>query len=145
MQNLSYSSRRTIEYKDYDTIPTQGNASDFITQALEDNYDAAAKKENYISYIAGRPRAQHTGNHALFTSSSETLTLSKAAEKIAHHPGNVWLPIISLQREDATRLGHDDAERWKSLLTGYAMEISFLPIGDRTTWALSMSTPSRCS
>ena len=46
------------------------------------------------------------------------------AEEIAHHPGNVWLPIISLRREDAARLGYDDAERWKSLLTGYAMEIA---------------------
>ena len=117
-------SRGTFEYEDYAAAPTRGNAADFITRALEDNYDAAAKKVNYISYIASRPRAQRTGNHALFTGSDETLTLPKVAEEIAHHPGNVWLPIISLRREDASRLGYDDAERWKSLLTGYAMEIA---------------------
>lgn len=117
-------SRGTFEYEDYAAAPTRGNASDFITRALEDNYDRAAKKENYVQYIAGRPRAQRTGAHALFTGSDESLTLTQVAEEIAHHPGNVWLPIISLRREDAARLGYDDAERWKSLLTGYAMEMA---------------------
>ena len=117
-------SRGTFEYEDYAAAPTRGNASEFISRALEDNYDRAAKKENYVQYIAGRPRAQRTGAHALFTGSDESLTLSQVAEEIAHHPGNVWLPIISLRREDAARLGYDDAERWKSLLTGYAMEMA---------------------
>ena len=117
-------SRGTFEYEDYAAAPTRGNASDFITRALEDNYDRAAKKENYVQYIAGRPRAQRRGSHALFNGSDETLTLSRVAEEIAHHPGNVWLPIISLRREDAARLGYDDAERWKCLLTGCAMEMA---------------------
>lgn len=99
-------SRGTFEYEDYAAAPTQGNAADFITRALEDNYDAAAKKENYISYIASRPRAQRTGSHALFTGTDESPPLSKVAEEIADHPGNVWLPIISLRREDAARLGY---------------------------------------
>ena len=46
------------------------------------------------------------------------------AEEVAHHPGSVWLPILSLRREDAARLGYDDAERWKCLLTGCAMEMA---------------------
>ena len=117
-------SRGTFEYEDYAAALTRGNASEFISRTLEDNYDRAAKKENYVQYIAGRPRAQRTGAHALFTSSDESLTLSQVAKEIAHHPGNVWLPIISLRREDAARLGYDDAERWKSLLTGYAMEMA---------------------
>ncbi len=117
-------SRGTFEYEDYAAAPTRGNASEFITRALEDNYDRAAKKENYVQYIAGRPRAQRRGSHALFTGSDETLTLSQVAEEIAHHPGSVWLPIISLRREDAARLGYDDAERWKCLLTGCAMEMA---------------------
>ena len=69
-------SRGTFEYEDYAAAPTRGNAADFITRALEDNYDAAAKKENYISYIASRPRAQRTGSHALFTGSDESPPLS---------------------------------------------------------------------
>ena len=117
-------SRGTFEYEDYAAAPTRGNASEFIRRALEDNYDRAAKKENYVQYIAGRPRAQRRGSHALFTGSDETLALSQVTEEISHHPGNVWLPIISLRREDAARLGYDDAERWKSLLTEFAMEMA---------------------
>lgn len=117
-------SRGMFEYEDYLAAPTRGNASEFITRALEDNYDQTAKKENYVSYIAGRPRAQRTGDHALFTASDDPLVLSRIADEVAHHPGNVWLPIISLRREDAARLGHDNAEKWKQLMTGYAMEMA---------------------
>ena len=117
-------SRGLFEYEDYDAAPTRGNASEFITRALEDNYDQAAKKENYIQYIAHRPRAQRTGAHALFTGSDESLTLARVAEEIAQHTGSVWLPILSLRREDAARLGYDDAGRWKELLTVYAAEMA---------------------
>lgn len=117
-------SRGLFEYEDYAAAPTRGNASEFITRALEDNYDQAAKKENYIQYIAHRPRAQRTGAHALFTGSDESLTLARVAEEIAQHTGSVWLPILSLRREDAARLGYDDAGRWKELLTVYAAEMA---------------------
>ena len=90
----------------------------------ESDYDLAARKENYVQYIASRPRAQRTGAHALFNASGKPLTLSKVAEEVANHPGSVWLPILSLRREDAARLGYDDAGRWKDLLTGYAMEMA---------------------
>ena len=117
-------SRGLFEYEDYLASPTRGNASEFITRALEDNYDSLAKKENYISYIASRPRAQRTGAHALFTGSDDPLTLSQIADEVAHHPGKVWLPIISLRREDAARLGYEDAARWRELLNSYAVEMA---------------------
>lgn len=117
-------SRGLFEYEDYQTAPTRANASEFITRALEDNYDQLAKRDNYVSYIASRPRAQRTGGHALFTGTDDPLVLSNIADEVAHHPGNVWLPIISLRREDAARLGYDDAGRWRELLTGYAMEMA---------------------
>ena len=102
-------SRGMFEYEDYQTAPTRGNASEFITRALEDNYDQIAKRDNYVSYIASRPRAQRAGAHALFTGTDDPLVLSNVADEVAHHPGNVWLPIISLRREDAARLGCNDA------------------------------------
>ena len=117
-------SRGLFEYEDYQTAPTRGNASEFITRALEDNYDQIAKRDNYVSYIASRPRAQRTGAHALFNGSDDPLVLSNIADEVAHHPGNVWLPIISLRREDAARLGYDDAGQWKNLIAGYAMEMA---------------------
>ena len=104
--------------------PTQGNASEFITRALEDNADQISKRENYVDYIASRPRAQRRGSHALFTDTDEPLVLSQIADAVAHHPGNIWLPIISLRREDAARLGYDDAAQWRELLTGFAPEMA---------------------
>ena len=72
-------SRGMFEYEDYQTAPTRGNASEFITRALEDNYDQIAKRDNYVSYIASRPRAQRAGAHALFTGSDAPLVLSQIA------------------------------------------------------------------
>ncbi len=42
--------------------------------------------------------------------------LSQVAEKVAEHTGNIWAPIISMRREDATRLGYDNASAWIALL-----------------------------
>jgi len=113
-----------FEYGDYKSSPTRAAASEFITRAIEDNYDQIAKRENYVSYIAQRPRAERLGAHGLFNGTGDTLVLSRIAEEVANHPGNVWLPIISLRREDAARLGYDSAERWRTLLRSYATELA---------------------
>ncbi len=86
--------------------------------------DDAAKRENYVSYIAQRPRAERLGAHGLFNGTGDALELSKIAEEVANHPGNVWLPIISLRREDAARLGYDNARQWQALLSNYAPQIA---------------------
>ena len=112
------------EYADYQESPTRGHASEFITRAIEDNLDQISKMENYVDYIAKLPRAQRFGSHGLFTGSNEPLTLSKVQDEVAHHPGTVWLPVISLRREDAARLGFDNAERWKSFLSSYSVEMA---------------------
>lgn len=112
------------EYADYQESPTRGNASEFITRAIEENLDQIAKMENYVDYIAKRPRAQRFGAHGLFNGSNEPLTLSRIQDEVAHHPGTVWLPVISLKREDAARLGFDNAEGWKSFLASYSVEMA---------------------
>lgn len=117
-------SKGLFEYDDFQSAPTQGNASEFIARALEDNLDRVAKKENYLDYIAQRPRAQKIGTHGLFSNSDEPIVLSQIADTVAHHPGTVWLPIISLRREDAARLGYDNAEQWKTLLTSYTADMA---------------------
>ncbi len=118
------SSRGLFEYEDYQAAPTRGNASEFITRAIEDNYESVAKRENYVDYIAMRPRVQKLGTHGLFTAGDGPLVLSQVAEEVARHPGVVWLPIISLRREDAARLGYDSAERWRKLLSAHAMDLA---------------------
>ena len=116
--------RGMFEYEDYKATPTRASASEFIARAIEDNYDQIAKRENYVSYIAQRPRAERLGAHGLFNGTGDMLVLSKIAEEVANHPGNVWLPIISLRREDAARLGYDNARQWQALLSTYAPQIA---------------------
>ena len=117
-------SRELFEHEDYLAAPTRGNASEFIARAIEDNLDALSKRENYVDYIAKRPRAERFGAHGLFTGGDDPLVLSQVAETVAGHPGNVWLPIISLRREDAARLGYDSAAAWKDLLTSCAPQLA---------------------
>ena len=117
-------SKGMFEYEDFLAKQTRGNASEFISRAVEDNYDKVAKLENYMQYIALRPGAEKIATHGLFTASDERVVLSQIADIIAHHKGNVWLPIISLRREDAQRLGYDNVEQWQSLLRSCAMEVA---------------------
>jgi len=84
------SSRDLFEYEDYHAAPTQGNASEFITHVMEDNYEQIAQWENYVDYIANRPHVEKLGAHGLFNDSQGPLVLSRVAEKVAHHPGVVW-------------------------------------------------------
>lgn len=117
-------SKGMFEYEDYLAKQTRRNASEFISRAMEDNYDKVAKLENYTQYIAMRPGAEKIMGHGLFTSSDDPLVLAHVAEAVANHKGNVWLPIISVRREDAQRLGYDNAEQWRSLLRACAAEVA---------------------
>ena len=107
---------RMHEYYDYLQKPTRENASEFITQALENNLDIIAKKKNFIDYLANRPRVEKIGTHGLFSNEGESVVLSRVAEEVANHPGVVWTNVISLRREDAERLGYDSAAQWQALL-----------------------------
>ena len=91
---------------------------------IEQNLSQLIHREKYLEYIAKRPRAQRFGTHGLFTGDRDSLVLSQVAEAVAEHPGNVWLPIISLRREDASRLGYDSAENWRSFLSSYAIQMA---------------------
>ena len=59
-------SKEMLEYEDYQNEPTVGNASEFITRALEDNACEVMQTKTYADYIATRPRAQRFGTHGLF-------------------------------------------------------------------------------
>lgn len=116
--------KKLFEYEDYLENKTLENASEFITIALEHNLDVVAKKENYVDYIANRPRVEKISSHGLFNGGSDAIVLSKVAKDVSEHEGNVWLPIISLRREDAIRTEFDNAERWKDYLSSYAPTIA---------------------
>ena len=113
-----------FEYEDYLETPTRENASAFIAAALEQNLPFIDKRENYIDYIARRPRAERAGAHGLFNGRDEPIVLDQVAKAAAEHPGNLWTPIISLRREDAARLGYDNAANWRAFLTSYAADLA---------------------
>lgn len=114
----------SFEYQDFITKPSKGTASEFITRAIENNVDLIGKRENYVEYIAKRPRAERHGSHGLFTDADVPINLSKVAEEVANHDGNVYTHIISLRREDAARLGYDNAYAWRNLLRSQAETIA---------------------
>ena len=118
------STKNLFEYEDYIKNPTIENASEFIGIAIEQNVDKISKRKNYVDYIANRPRVEKMGKHGLFTGGNDSLVLSRIANEVANHKGNIWTPIISLRREDATRLGYDNAESWHNMLSYYAIDIA---------------------
>ena len=103
------------EYSDYKAKPTKANASAFITRALEENWSVVQQSDGYLKYIATRPRAERLGDHGLF-GDEEGVDLANAMDELDHYTGNVWTHIISLKREDAARLGYDNAKAWRNLL-----------------------------
>ena len=109
-------SNSMLEYEDYLKEPTLGNASEFITRALEDNANEALNAKTYADYIATRPRAERFGSHGLFTDDGVRVKLEDVSKELNEFEGNVWTVIISLRREDAERLGFNSGERWRDML-----------------------------
>lgn len=110
------SAKDMLEYADYCESPTIGNATEFISLALEQNLNLIGKRENYVEYIAGRPRVERVGEHGLFTDAGVSVVLAQVQENVCNHKGAVWTHVISLRREDAARLGYDSGKQWQDLL-----------------------------
>lgn len=109
-------SKDMLEYEDYLKEPTLGNASEFISRALEDNAHKAVGVKTYADYIATRPRAERFGSHGLFTDDGVRVKLEDVSKELNEYDGNVWTVIISLRREDAERLGFNSGKRWRDML-----------------------------
>ena len=72
----------------------------------------------YMRYIATRPRAEKHEGHGLFGAEPH-VDLEKTMQELKTHEGNVWTIIYSLRREDAARLGYDNAESWRLALLAH--------------------------
>lgn len=106
----------SFEYEDYLANPTKANASAAITACLDGLYGDTATKENYIDYIANRPRVEKLGEHGLFAQTDAPIDLEQTASQVAHQGNNVWTNILSLSRADAEKTGFDNAAAWRDLL-----------------------------
>lgn len=120
-----------FEYADYCDAPTVGSASAFISAALDANAHTLQPGDGYMRYISTRPGVQLHGAHGLF-GQRENVDLDTALSELQAHAGNVWTVIYSLRREDAARLGYDNAAAWRALL-----------LAQQTTLAEALKIPAQ--
>lgn len=107
--------RDSFEYEDYKQAPTLHTASALISAALDSHMQNLQSENGYLKYIATRPGAEKHGSHGLF-GRQENTDLTAAMHDLTAHDGNVWTIIYSLHREDAERLGYNNAAAWRKLL-----------------------------
>ena len=116
--------RELLEYEDYLKNQTQESASEFIRQAREDFAVPMSQRENYLDYVSHRPGVQMDGEHGLWCARGKVRNLSQAVREVAEHTGSVWTPVVAIRREDAERLGYNDADSWRHLVCACASEIA---------------------
>jgi hypothetical protein len=117
-------SKNYLEYKDFENHSTKSNATEFIDTFIERNADRAEELKALVSYIAERPSVEKLGKHGLFSQTDDKIDLDSVAEEISNHKGIVWTHVISLKREDAERLGYNNADKWKKQVRKNMIEIA---------------------
>lgn len=65
------------------------------------DWEAEEPRENYVDYLANRPRVERVGEHGLFTDVGTPVVISKVQEDVKHHKGpvsqvQVFLTAITL-------------------------------------------------
>lgn len=89
------------------------------------------------NYIATRPKVEKFGTHGLFSNKTD-LNLNEVINELKELTCNVWMPMLSLTREDATRLGYDNARAWQTLIQSKQSEIAKIykiPLADLRWYA----------
>lgn len=117
-------SKKYLEYKDYENNSTKSNATEFIDTFIERNADRAEELNALVIYIAERPGVEKLGKHGLFSQTDDKIDLDKVADEVSNHNGIVWTHVISLKREDAERLGYNNADKWKKQVRKNMIEIA---------------------
>ena len=72
----------------------------------------------YAEYMSERPRS-----HGLF-GDEDHVDLKKVTVELDACEKNVWTHIVSLKREDAARLGYDNAKAWRDLIRAHRNDIA---------------------
>lgn len=116
--------KKLPEYSDYLKNPSKENASELLSELLEQSADMIADKEILVKYVAERPGVEKLGKHGLFSDSDDEIVLAQAQKNIAEHQGNVWSHVVSLTREDAERLGYVTPEMWRNLVMRHTDDIA---------------------
>ena len=131
------------EYASYQATPTKSAASEFIAAVIERNMDEIDKSKHLVRYMAERPGVEKLGAHGLFSQTDDKIDLDAVCEDVSQHDGIVFTHVISLRREDAERLGFNEAEAWRDLVRRNAIQIAQahkIPVSDLTWYAAFHNT-----
>lgn len=112
------------EMKSYLENKTKSNATEFLDEFLERNADRIDGVKKLVNYYAERPGVEKLGKHGLFSQTDDKINLDEVADEVSSHNGIVWTHVVSLKREDAERLGYNNANAWKSLVRRNVLEIA---------------------
>lgn len=103
------------EYREYLASETRGSAANFLNAVMR-REEQAEDIGRLVTYMAERPGVVKLGKHGLFSQTDDPIDLEKAADDVTNHTGYIWTHVVSLHREDAERLGYNNADAWKSLV-----------------------------
>ena len=112
------------ELKQYLDKPTKANAIEFLNVFYERNEDKVDGVKKLMNYYAERPSVEKLGTHGLFSETDDKIELDKVADEVANHNGVVWTHVLSLKREDAERLGYNNAKAWQELVRRNVYELA---------------------
>lgn len=112
------------ELEMYQEQETRYTASEFLDAFIEHNADRIDGVKKLVKYYGERPGVEKLGRHGLFSQTDDKIDIDKIADEVSNHKGILWTHVISLRREDAERLGYNNAEAWKELVRRNAMQIA---------------------
>lgn len=104
------------EHAEYQQQPNRESASKFISTVMEQYADQIVGRGELVRYMGMRPGVEKQAAHGLFSQTDEPRSLNEIVNEVAGHPGIVWSHVLSLRREDASRLGYDKQAAYKTLL-----------------------------
>lgn len=112
------------ELKMYQEQETRYTATEFLDAFIERNADRIDGVKKLVKYYGERPGVEKLGRHGLFSQTDDKIDIDKVADEVSNHEGILWTHVISLRREDAERLGYNNADAWKELVRRNALQIA---------------------
>ncbi len=112
------------EFEKYKIERSKSAATECINAFIERNSEQIKDVKKLVSYMAERPGVEKVGAHGLFSQTDEKIDLDKVCAEVEKHDGIIWTHVISLTREDAERLGYNNANAWKELVRRNALQIA---------------------
>lgn len=111
------------ELKMYQEQETRYTATEFLDAFIERNADRIDGVKKLVQYYGERPGVEKLGRHGLFSQTDDKIDIDEIADEVSNHEGILWTHVISLRREDAERLGYNNADAWKELVRRNALQI----------------------